>query len=1079
MKLHLPKLLLTAVLAACVIPQSAEAVVFSRSIESYTGSFSTTADYNSDGITYDAETGALTGVDNSLFSFTLDMDAMTADNANGHVAYVTSNADKWGFNTDSNGTGLTGYWGKWESETSSGNWASSGTAAPADKLNALEKDSNNDIVLSANISNSGTFAYAANGTPIFSMPALQAGGGATITSFIVNNKYISSILTGVEYGHAVTNNDGTFNSSYASVSYDDIPSTQVEATFIGNKEIQINGASKSTNLDNIDNAGDIYVGQSGCLFLQTWAVGSDNDVITNDIEISNNIYIGSTTNGRGALATADYSGDVIIKGAVTLIEDSTYVKESASSSYRDTDTRFEGKLSGDYTLTVKGTTANGGTGHFDDVEFAGEIDLKGLTTVAPIETSKADFTISGKTVIDTLTIGADTKITKSGSNSMEFGNVVLNKKLELADSGTINITGTVSGTNKLEKTGSGTLELSGDNSYSGGTTITGGLVKATHANALGTGSVTVNGGKLEATGQHAIEGKELNISNGTVYIEHDAGESESSAIHKDTAVSIGTGGTLHIKGHDSMGWGQDSSKVAVKLIQLEGTADKKATLKLEEQGEWIGKNSIGYELKMQGYSDVIGIGGNNIINGASVTASNTGNTITFEKLQISKDWNVTVAENGELAISSTSTDEGYTGHIVKKGAGALTLTGTYTNALDLEAGSVSVSGKLTGNVTVTGGELTVSGGDAISGGTLSITNGIVNISANDDSAIGPNTAVSILAGGTLNASGHDMFHYNNNALSSISLKGEKDENEQVKMATLNIDDYQMTNGNREDKSCTMTTLLDMQGYSQVTGNKINTFGSSFTVTNKGNKVNVETIEIRNAWTIDVAAGGELTLASKLETHSDNEGEGKTVSDITKSNAGKLIITGKSSEWSGAMNVTGGTLQLQDDATLGLATVVMSSGTTLETGTGTIAALTLNAGSKLVADTAVSMDGTLTLGGTITLNGGLLTALLSLEAGKTLDLFTNVDSLVLGEDPYTKGTNILDATTAMDLSNWFTLTSPEVVAAISESAPAVGSGYYLGYNAEGTVYVGKVIPEPTTATLSLLALAGLAARRRRK
>ena len=42
------------------------------------------------------------------------------------------------------------------------------------------------------------------------------------------------------------------------------------------------------------------------------------------------------------------------------------------------------------------------------------------------------------------------------------------------------------------------------------------------------------------------------------------------------------------------------------------------------------------------------------------------------------------------------------------------------------------------------------------------------------------------------------------------------------------------------------------------------------------------------------------------------------------------------------------------------------------------------------------------------------------------------------------------------------------------------GLYLGYNSQQQlVYVVKAVPEPTTATLSLLALAALAVRRRRK
>ena len=57
----------------------------------------------------------------------------------------------------------------------------------------------------------------------------------------------------------------------------------------------------------------------------------------------------------------------------------------------------------------------------------------------------------------------------------------------------------------------------------------------------------------------------------------------------------------------------------------------------------------------------------------------------------------------------------------------------------------------------------------------------------------------------------------------------------------------------------------------------------------------------------------------------------------------------------------------------------------------------------------------------------------------------------------------------------------MVEALSASATTtnLGGGYYLGYDANGTVFVGMMVPEPTTATLSLLALAGLAARRRRR
>jgi hypothetical protein len=52
----------------------------------------------------------------------------------------------------------------------------------------------------------------------------------------------------------------------------------------------------------------------------------------------------------------------------------------------------------------------------------------------------------------------------------------------------------------------------------------------------------------------------------------------------------------------------------------------------------------------------------------------------------------------------------------------------------------------------------------------------------------------------------------------------------------------------------------------------------------------------------------------------------------------------------------------------------------------------------------------------------------------------------------------------------------------EAAPTVSYGYAAGGSNVGTLTItitGLNVPEPTTSTLSLLALAGLCARRRRK
>ena len=82
----------------------------------------------------------------------------------------------------------------------------------------------------------------------------------------------------------------------------------------------------------------------------------------------------------------------------------------------------------------------------------------------------------------------------------------------------------------------------------------------------------------------------------------------------------------------------------------------------------------------------------------------------------------------------------------------------------------------------------------------------------------------------------------------------------------------------------------------------------------------------------------------------------------------------------------------------------------------------------------------------------------------------------------------DEMTVNDEYHWndnpkFTLSSPVELAADStltfklKVQKSTSQGSFVGIS--GATFTGQVVPEPTTATLSLLALAGLAARRRRK
>lgn len=145
---------------------------------------------------------------------------------------------------------------------------------------------------------------------------------------------------------------------------------------------------------------------------------------------------------------------------------------------------------------------------------------------------------------------------------------------------------------------------------------------------------------------------------------------------------------------------------------------------------------------------------------------------------------------------------------------------------------------------------------------------------------------------------------------------------------------------------------------------------------------------------------------------------------------------------------------------------------------------LGAGSTLNADLVIQGGATLELGGAVsmgsdlhlysntTLGGSLLTMLQLAEIGSRIDLFTGIDSLyfngVLQEQMITLEDGVMAETYFGNLVN------------------ELNRSYYLVYDnsvaGEGVLSIevaNMTVPEPTTATLSLLALAALAARRRRR
>ena len=192
------------------------------------------------------------------------------------------------------------------------------------------------------------------------------------------------------------------------------------------------------------------------------------------------------------------------------------------------------------------------------------------------------------------------------------------------------------------------------------------------------------------------------------------------------------------------------------------------------------------------------------------------------------------------------------------------------------------------------------------------------------------------------------------------------------------------------------------------------------------------------------------------------------------NAGTALEVAGNSTIRGNVNMLADSLfKMEQAATLSLhetlqadaATLTVNGGALLEGGATLNASLTLADGATLDMDAldvgAVTLNGALTFGGQVTMGDKLL-GILSEMSGweESVTLFTGLTDLVL---PAVAADDAADRLWVGDVF----------------SNLAGDEHYYFNYKADVGSLSVVFIPEPTTATLSLLALAALAARRRRK
>lgn len=210
-----------------------------------------------------------------------------------------------------------------------------------------------------------------------------------------------------------------------------------------------------------------------------------------------------------------------------------------------------------------------------------------------------------------------------------------------------------------------------------------------------------------------------------------------------------------------------------------------------------------------------------------------------------------------------------------------------------------------------------------------------------------------------------------------------------------------------------------------------------------------------------------------------------------------VLASRTTEVNALTNLYGGRLRVEDAAIYqgqgimvhegSAATVLVKDATLNHDGF----ALTFNAGTTLqvegeslivgdvlmMAQSVLNLDGETTINGALTLGlgmqlaGNVLTEVQNLQVGQSIMLVSGLESLAVQTQSLMRS---VEYTTVMD--------GYEVQASEYFANLAGNTGLVIRYDSEGgTVSITQTmaVPEPTTVTLSLLALAALAARRRRK
>ena len=708
------------------------------------------------------------------------------------------------------------------------------------------------------------------------------------------------------------------------------------------------------------------------------------------------------------------------------------------------------------TMTNKETVQNNASSAFDHVSGAGDVvlnlamdngvgfNLSGISgdiTVATgrLQVNQSSFNEASAIYLST----SDSQLVFNGNGTVLNNDVVLGaNNTTHANSGCSGtIAGVISGDASFTKAGAGTLTFAAQNTYTGATTISGGKI------------ILSTGGDYEL--YNAISGGTLEVAGGTTLVNKGNTVSSALVLQDKAAVTLTgsntlTSGTVTVADNATATLNAESATIKNDMLVVKSGS----TLKLQG-GAYTFENGNAVKNDASGVGTIDFSASSMALNGAVTTTFagqfNILSDVAFDMNRgNSGDWATTganIAGTMSVGEDKTLTVTGNSRFQINDGGTLLLQDGATVNRVN--NGAFYIKGSL---ATAAGAEAELKSTDDIHHNYINSDKGLQDTGASVDVAAGSKLTVNVnnfttYGNAELNVAQDgqlDMSGTNNVNLSSgtsVNL---------AKGASISLASMEFSNRGAADNATLDNTSGSSQNYGAGNANYTLTDGHAkhtgagdTTLTNKLVNSSVEN-----------AGSGKLTVNNADNTLTDIYATGGDLT-VLKAAAGldinELVVGDKL-----AVAAYTGTEQ----AEVKEADVIVRASASFGSGAKLNANLTLASGSELgVAEGGVLLGSTLTLQQGLTLDAATLDRICSNEY---TTLFTGVDALTLNGTKYES------------------ISVEDRVLAAPYFSNLTNNNFVLTYSgAETGELVIAMIPEPTTATLSLLALLGLAARRRRK